>query len=78
MKCIDIKPGMKFDGPNGKRCTIVREGTYDLVNGKKIWVDNHRKNKWWASGFGPDGKDEEWCCFDPVWDNDTVNHFSYD
>ncbi len=72
MTCQEIRPGMEFEGPKGAIVKVLRQGTYTFdESGKRIPIDNHRRNKWWAT----DGGKEDLYCFDQEWDNEEKYHF---
>jgi len=67
MYCREIKPGMIFDWPRYRPALwkVTEEGKYYLQEGKRIRIDNSRKNKWWCQpvdGSGP----PMLCCFSEV------------
>ena len=50
MYCREIKPGMIFDWPRDRSSVwkVIELGNYYLKDGKRVRIDNARKNKWWC------------------------------
>ena len=63
-KCFEIKPGMTFTHANWDfSLRVLREGNYSIIEGKKIPIDNRKKNKWWVKRMGAQ-EPEFMFCFD--------------
>lgn len=73
MKCTEIKAGMTLMDHDGTVLTVISLARHTMVDGKRIPLDNRRRNKWMVDF---PGKGQTMCCFDQEWDNDKVYHFS--
>ncbi len=90
MKCTEIKRGMELDscGIGSPRVKVLREGNYAFdSDGKRIPIENSRRNKWWVSLPNTSGHSkkppkvkpdtEALCCFGCEWDNKTMWRFAF-
>jgi len=49
---------------------ILEEGTYAMENGKRVPLDNKRKNKWWCKNL-MSSEPPKLMCFDGVFSDKT-------
>lgn len=77
MRCSQIKTGMIFDVADDKTpWKVIREGNYNLVDGKRKRIENIFKNKWWCQ-VEDQSLPEMLCCFDLIFDNAETNKFRW-
>jgi len=67
-RCDQIKAGMIFIS-SGVDWKVLRRGTYAIIDGKRMSVDNSRRNKWYVQ---PVDKSSPplLACFDQLFDPD--------
>lgn len=68
MKCSEIRPGMRFEA-GGHTWSVIKQGLYTVVGGKRIPIYNRLRRKWYVRKDG--GKEDALACFDDVIDEST-------